>query len=88
MQHILLITSVWLQGAPLIQTLPMTTLAQCIDAAENTVAIVRSQAMSNMIGGAGDLQLSRDDKTHDWRLATGTVGREVEIGRASCRERV
>jgi len=46
-------------------------------AAENASRMIAAQAVTNMTGPHGALKITRDEKTGDWRLSTGVIGREV-----------
>lgn len=73
----LLVVVTWFQSAPLIQTQMMESPHDCRIAAEATVQMIQYQARTNMTSPHNDLSASRDEKTGDWQLSTGVIGREV-----------
>jgi hypothetical protein len=73
----LLISVIWLQGSPVLHTQALASVKQCVSAAEAAVQMIQGQALTNMGGGHGALQLVHDDKLNTWTLSTGLVGREV-----------
>lgn len=84
----LLIVVTWLQGGPLIQTLVLNSPVECRIAAESAVQMIQMQARTNMTSPHNDLTAEKDEKTGEWRLSTGGIGREVARLRCSVLESV
>ena len=55
----------------------MESLTACVVAAEQASRMIAAQALNNMTSPHGDLKITRDEKTGDWLLSTGVIGREV-----------
>jgi hypothetical protein len=73
----MLIVVTWLQTGPVIQTQALASAKECRAAAEASVQMIKAQAQTNMTSPHNQLTASRDEKTGEWTLATGLVGREV-----------
>jgi hypothetical protein len=80
----LLIVVTWLQGGPVVQTQLLDSPAQCRLAAQSAAQMIQLQARSNLNSPHNELLLTQDPHSREWRLATGTVGREV--ARLRCAE--
>lgn len=78
----LLILVSWLQAGPAVQVQAIDSAAACQVAAQTSLRMIAAQAKSNMTSPHGDLTLEKDEKTGDWRLVTGVIGREV--ARVAC----
>lgn len=76
MKTLLLIVS-WIQGGPQVQVLPLESATACVVAAESASRMIAAQALSNMASPHGKLKITKDERTGDWRLSTGVIGREV-----------
>jgi hypothetical protein len=61
-----LITVIWLQSAPVLQTQPMESIGVCVASARAAVQMIAQQATSNMTGGHAALQLAYDEKKMEW----------------------
>lgn len=72
-----LIVLTWLQGAPVVQTQTLESDHACRAVAEATAQMIQRQAQTNMSAPHNALTLSRDEKTDEWTLNTGAIGREV-----------
>lgn len=81
MKALLLIVS-WLQIGPQVQVQPIESVAACQVAAVATARMISAQALTNMNSPHRELILEKEEKTGDWHLLTGSVGREVV--RISC----
>jgi hypothetical protein len=79
----LLIMVTWLQGGPVVQTQALETPQECRAAAESVAHMIKMQAQTNMTSPHNELTVSRDEKTGEWKLATGVMGREVARLRCS-----
>jgi len=73
----LLISIIWLQGSPMLQTQPLVSEKQCVTVAEATIQMIQGQALTNMTGGNNQLKVVHDEKLNMWTLSTGFVGREM-----------
>jgi hypothetical protein len=60
----------------------LDSVAACKVAATTTARMISMQAVTNMTSPHRALTLSKDEKTDDWVLLTGAIGREV--ARLSC----
>ena len=76
MKTLLLIVS-WIQGGPHVQVQPIESATACLVAAENASRMIAAQALTNMASPHGELKITKDERTGDWRLLTGVIGREV-----------
>jgi len=72
-----LISIIWLQGSPVMQTQAVTSSRQCTALAEAAIQMVQEQAATNMTGGHSELQIAHDAKTNSWTVKTGITGREM-----------
>ena len=81
MKTLLLIVS-WIQTGPYVQMQALESVAACKIAATTTARMISMQALTNMTSPHRELTLRKDEKTEDWVLLTGTIGREV--ARLSC----
>jgi len=79
----LLIAVTWLQGGPQVQTLVLNSPAECRVAAASAAQMIQLQARTNLSSPHNELAIDRDDKTGEWRLSTGAIGREVARLRCS-----
>lgn len=75
--NVVLISIIWLQGSPVLQTQPLASVRQCMAVAEAAIQMVQEQAATNLSGGHNALQLAHDAKTNVWTLQTGITGREM-----------
>lgn len=75
--NIFLISIIWLQGSPVLQTQPLASIHQCTALAQAAVQMVQGQATSNMTSGHSELQIAHDAKTNSWTVKTGIIGREM-----------
>lgn len=76
MKAILLIVS-WIQTGPVSQVQTLESIAACQVAAAESARMISAQAASNMTSPHRKLELVKDEKTGDWILMTGAIGREV-----------
>lgn len=81
MKVLLLIVS-WIQSGPVVQVQPLETVAACQVASAASARMIAAQALTNMASPHRELTLEKDEKTGDWILLTGAIGREV--ARISC----
>lgn len=81
MKALLLIVS-WIQTGPVLQVQPLESIAACHVAATASARMISAQAVSNMTSPHRELDLIKEEKTGDWILMTGAIGREV--ARISC----
>lgn len=81
MKTLLLIVS-WLQSGPYVQVQTLDTPAMCRSAADTTARMIAAQATTNMTSPHNALSIEKNEKTGEWRLTTGAIGREV--ARISC----
>lgn len=81
MKALLLIVS-WIQSGPSVQVQPLESILTCQVAATATARIISEQALTNMTSPHRELTLEKNEKTGDWVLLTGAIGREV--ARISC----
>ena len=88
MTKTLLIIVTWLQGGPLVQALVMNSPVECRIAAESAAQMIKQQARTNMSSPHNDLVAGKDEKTGEWRISTGGIGREVASLRCSSLESV
>ena len=72
-----LLVVTWLQGGPQVQTLVFNSPAECRVAAASAAQMIQLQARTNLSSPHNELAIDRDDKTGEWRLSTGAIGREV-----------
>jgi hypothetical protein len=79
---VLLLIVSWIQSGPVVQVQPLETIAACQVASAASARMIAAQALTNMTSPHRELTLEKDDKTGDWILLTGAVGREV--ARISC----
>lgn len=82
----ILLVVTWLQGGPQVQTLVVNSPGECRVAAESAVQMIQLQARTNMTSPHNDLTAEKDEKTGEWRLFTGGIGREVARLRCSALE--
>ena len=81
MKTLLLIVS-WIQSGPHVQVQPLESPAICRSAADATARMIAAQATTNMTSPHNGLKIEKNEKTGEWRLTTGLIGREV--ARISC----
>lgn len=55
----------------------MESVPACHMAAEATTRMIAAQATTNMTSPHRELTIEKDEKTGEWRLLTGAIGREV-----------
>jgi hypothetical protein len=73
----LLLVVTWLQGGPQVQTLTLNSPAECRVSAASAAQMIQLQARTNLNSPHNELAIVQDDKTGEWRLSTGVIGREV-----------
>ena len=88
MTKTLLIIVTWLQGGPQVHTLVLNSPVECRIAAESAEQMIKQQARTNMSSPHNDLLADKDEKTGEWRLYTGGIGREVARLQCSALESV
>jgi hypothetical protein len=79
---VLLILISWIQSGPVVQVQPLESAGACQVAAAATARMISAQALTNMTSPHRELTLEKEEKTGDWILLTGAIGREV--ARISC----
>ncbi len=73
----LLIVVTWLQSGPVVQTQTLESAQECRAAAEAAAQMIKLQAQTNMTSPHNELSAVRDEKTGEWKLSTGAIGRDV-----------
>ena len=71
------------QGGPLVHTQILESPRACRLAAQTVVLMIQQQARTNITSPHRDLTVDHDEKTGEWRLSTGVIGREVARLRCS-----
>lgn len=78
---IILITAVWLQAGPMVQTTPMDSVQTCRVAAEAVMDIISNLAETNLNAPHKPLRREGGTTSNEWHLYSATVGRQVASAR-------